>query len=587
MVITPKLVSKLAFILIVLVGLSGCQAKKGASNSKKENGSSLSEKDDIAIKHLLIKATTEKVLGNYEEAEKIYLECLKIDSKSAVTYFELSGIYLFKRDEEKAIESAEKSVEFNPENDWYKTNLAVIYQEARMYEKAAELYEVLITSHPERSEYQFTLAEAYLYQGKIKEALKVYDAIEEILGPTEELTIHKHRLYLRLGQTDNAIAEIQKLIDQNPADVRYYGFLAELYENEGDEAKALEIYKKMIEIDPSNGRVNLALYEYYRYHGNQEKAMEQLFLAFENPTVDIDAKMQIMLQFFTNSERNEKVKKQAYELADVLIRVHDNEAKSFSMYGDFLSRDNKLAEALAMFKKATSIDPSKFPIWSQIVFLESDLMEFDLLEEDSRQAIEYFPTHPTFYFFNGIANIQLKNYTAAIESLNTGKEMVFDNAQLQAEFYQYLGDAYHANKEYKKSDESYEKSLEYNRYNPYVLNNYSYYLSLRKENLDLAEKMAKEANNQAPLNASFMDTYAWILFLQGNYAESEALLKRAIENDENNEGTILEHYGDVLFKLDKVDEAIQYWLRAKETGTASELIEQKIAEKKYIEQVIE
>lgn len=577
--------NKVIFILFLLVGLSGCHAKKGASG--KGSKSSLSEKEDIALKHLLIKGTTEKVLGNYEEAEKIYLECLKIDSKSAVTYFELSGISLFKRDEEKAIEFAEKAVEYNPSNGWYKTNLAVIYQQAKLYEKAEVLYKELITLFPKRSEYHFTLAEAYLYQGKIKDALEVYGTIEKILGPSADLIIHKHRLYLRLGESEKAIAEIQKLIDQNPADVKYYSLLAELYENEGDEAKALEIYNKMAEIDPSNGNVHLSLYEYYRYHGNQDKALNELTLAFNNASVEIDTKMQIMLQFFTNSERNEKVKKQAYELADVLIKVHPDDAKSFSMYGDFLSRDGKLKEALQMFKKASEIDESKFPIWSQIVFLESDLKEFELLEKDTRTALEIFPTHPTFYFFNGIANIQLKNYDQAIESLLAGKEMVFDNKQLQAEFYQYLGDAYHAKKEHGKSDESYDKSLEYNRHNPYVLNNYSYYLSLRKEKLELAETMAKEANNQVPDSPNFIDTYAWILFLKGEYIEAESLLKKAMGISSSPNGTILEHYGDVLFKLNKAEEAIIYWGKAKETGGASKLIDEKILEKTYIEPTIE
>lgn len=576
---------KLLFILSFLIGFYGCNAKK--SISEKGDKNSLSEKKEIALKQLLIKATTEKVLGNYEEAEKLYLECLKIDLKSAVTHFELSGIYLFNHAEEKAIVHAEKAVKYNPNNGWYKTNLAVIYQELNLFEKAEILYKELITLFPERSEYHFTLAEAYLYQGKIKEALEVYDAIEKILGPSTDLIVHKHKLYLKLGESEKAIAEIQKLIDQNPTNIYFYGLLADLYENEGFDSKALEIYNKIRKIDPTNGTVHLSLYEYYRYHGNQDKALSELILAFENSTVEIDTKMQIMLQFFTNSERNEKVKTQAYRLAKILIDVHSNEAKSFSMYGDFLSRDGKLKEALQMFKKAAALNSGKFPIWSQIVFLESDLKEFDLLEKDTRAALEVFPTHPTFYFFNGIANIQLQNYDKAIKSLLVGKEMVFDNDQLQAEFYQYLGDAYHAKKEHAKSDESYDKSLEFNRYNPYVLNNYSYYLSQRKERLTLAETMAKEANNQVPDSPNFIDTYAWVLFLKGNFAEAETLLKKAISLSAKPNGIILEHFGDVLFKLNKTEEAIISWEKAKETGEASQLIEEKILKKDYIEPTTE
>lgn len=573
---------KLFFILFFLIGISGCHAKK-STLSEISGKTSLSEKKDIALKHLLIKATTEKVLGNYEEAEKIYLECLKLDAKSAVTHFELSGIYLFRRAEEKSIEHAEKAVLYNPSNGWYKTNLAVIYQESKFYAKAEVLYKDLIVLFPTRSEYHFTLAETYLYQRKIKEAIEVYDEIEKILGPSADLIVHKHKLYLRLGETGKAITEIQKLIDQNPTNAQYYGLLADLYENEGDDSKALAIYHKILQIAPSNGTVHLSLYEYYRYHGNHDKAFSELLLAFKNTTVSIDTKMQIMLQFFTNSERNEKLKTQAYTLTKILVDVHDKEAKSFSMYGDFLSRDGELNEALQMFKKAASLDNGKFPIWSQIVFLESDLKEFELLDKDSQTAFEIFPTHPTFYFFNGIANIQLKNYDKAIESLLAGKDMVIDNIELKAEFYQYLGDAFHAKKEHEKSDESYDKSLELNPYNPYVLNNYSYYLSLRNEKLQLAETMAKEANNQVPDSPNFIDTHAWILFLKGNYEEAETLLNKAIALSTMPNGTILEHFGDVLFKLNKTEAAIDSWQKAKETGGASELIEEKILKKLYVE----
>ena len=51
------------------------------------------------------------------------------------------------------------------------------------------------------------------------------------------------------------------------------------------------------------------------------------------------------------------------------------------------------------------------------------------------------------------------------------------------DFYSLLGDTYHAIDEHEKSDLFYQKSLEKNPENHIVLNNYSYYLSLRKKEL--------------------------------------------------------------------------------------------------------
>lgn len=575
--------NKIIYIILICVSLIGCKVSKNGKGGKNASQNELTHKEDVIFKKLLVDGTTEKVLGNFEDAEKIFLECLKLNENSGVVHFELSGIYRYLRNEVLALDHAKKAVTYEPENQWYKTNYAVLNFEAGLYDKAEKLYRELAKEYPKKSEYHFTLAESLLYQGKLKEALEVYDDIEETLGATEELVIHKHKLYLQIDDSESAIKEIKKLIEKNPKEVKYYGILAELYENIDEQELALDMYSKILELEPDNGTVRLALYEYYRYHGNKEKSKEQLYLAFKNKDVDIDSKMKIMLEYYTNSERNESIKTEAYKLADLLIEAHPTDAKSFSVYADFLYRDNRLEEALNKFKKANEFDSSKFPIWSQIIFLESDLKKFEEMEKDSKKAIEIFPSHPTFYFFNGIANIQINQPDKAIETLNVGKELVFDNKQLLSEFYQYLGDAYHKKEDHIKSDESYDKSLSINPLNPYVLNNYSYYLALRRKDLGRAENMSLHSNQLAPDVTSFMDTYGWILFLQGKYTDAEMWLKKALLSNDNPSGEILEHYGDLQFKMNKIELAIEYWIKAKEAGGASDLIDTKINDKKYVE----
>ena len=75
--------------------------------------------------------------------------------------------------------------------------------------------------------------------------------------------------------------------------------------------------------------------------------------------------------------------------------------------------------------------------------------------------------------------------------------------------------------------------------------------------------MAKEANNQVPDSPNFIDTYAWVLFLKGNFTEAETLLKKAISLSARPNGIILEHFGDVLFKLNKIEEAISFLGKSK------------------------
>jgi tetratricopeptide (TPR) repeat protein len=543
--------------------------------------SKLSQKKENQFATNFIEATTQKIIGNYELAEKLFLEGLKLKPKSAATYFELSGIYDYKKEGQMCIESAQKAVELNAENDWYKTNLAVLYQKYGLYQKSLELYKELVNKHPNRHEYLFTLAENYLILEQKEEALKVYDKIQEEIGNSEELAKYKQSLYLELGQIDNAILEIEKLVEENPANAAYYGLLAELYEEKGDAEKALKLYNKVLEIEPNNENIRFALYGYYKEKGQHEEAFEQLKKAFENPDASIETKIQILLGYL-KTEHKEK-KEQGKILADILTVAHPMDARSFTAVAEIYIQKEELEKALEAYKKSVKINPDQHLIWEQIVFLEADLQWYDSLIVDSEKALELYPTQPLYYFFSGLANLQKQEYDLAIDRLSVGKELIIDNQKMLAEFYQKIGDAYHAKKEHQYSDEHYDKALEINPSNPTLLNNYSYYLSERGEQLEKAEKMAQKANRLVPQNANFLDTYAWVLFKQKKYAEAEEQLDEALQYGGSNSAVILEHYGDVNFFLGKKATAIEYWNKAQEKGEGSQYLEEKIKTESYIE----
>lgn len=569
------------YILLFILLILGCKTKKSAASSSEPAFGKKNK--DAAFSSLLINAATEKVLANYTDAQELYNACISINPKCGVCYFELSEIHKIKREFQEAISDAEKAVSISPKNEWYKSNLALLYKETRNFAKAEDLYEDLVENHPKSSDYLLELAETMLYQDKVKEAIAVYDKLENLLGLNEELSIHKHRLYVQIGDDENAVKEIQKLIDKFPNEIRNYGVLAEYYENKGEPEKALEYYNKILEMEPNNGEVHLSLYDYYKFHSNPDKAFEELKTAFANPKVDIDTKVRILLDFITNGQRNDEVKKQSYELVNLLLNAHPDSPKSYTVYGDLLLNDNKEKESLEAFKKAVSFDDSKYAIWSQIIFLEFDLKKYDSLAVDSKKASELFPTQPSFYFYNGVANIKMKEYEMAIEALSAGKEYVLDNDELLSEFYQNLGDAYYNLKKYDDAFDSYDQSLTLKPHNPYLLNNYAYYLSLQKINLEKAAEMAEKANKINPNNANFLDTYGWVLFQMEKYSDAEVWIQKALDNGGNNSGAVLEHYGDVLFKLNKVSEAMEYWEKASQAGGGSDLLLRKLKEKQYFE----
>ena len=151
------------------------------------------------------------------------------------------------------------------------------------------------------------------------------------------------------------------------------------------------------------------------------------------------------------------------------------------------------------------------------------------------------------------------------------------------QFYSNLGDVYNKLKNYTESDKYFEKALTIDPNEATVLNNYAYYLSVRNEQLDKAETMSKKSNELVANSASYQDTYAWILFRESKFADAKIWLEKAMQSGGDKNGTILEHYGDVLFKLGDVEKAVSYWNQAKATGDHSEIIDKKITDKKLYE----
>ncbi|MBK5283889.1 MAG: tetratricopeptide repeat protein [Bacteroidia bacterium] len=216
--------------------------------------------------------------------------------------------------------------------------------------------------------------------------------------------------------------------------------------------------------------------------------------------------------------------------------------------------------------------------------LDEELRDWDGLIADSEDALNKFPNQPLPYLFSGEAKIQKKKYSDGIASLNAGLKLVVDDKKMEASFYSTLGDAYHQMKEHAKSDENYDKALEIDSKNATVLNNYGYYLSLRGERLAKADSMSKLSNVIVPDNASYEDTYAWILFKEKKYEDAKMWLEKALSHGGDKNATILEHMGDVIFRLGKTGEALDYWIKAKAAGAdVTDLLDKKIADKKYYE----
>lgn len=550
-----------------------------------DTSSSKSKVDTAAMRRssaYFIDGMTEKMRGNYAMAINLFEASIKHDPKNAAAMYNLSGLYDRSGRPTPALEMAKKAAQLDENNQWYLVQLAYMYGRNSMLKESIATFEKIIKKYPKDVDNYYPYAEALLKNNEVDKAMDVLNDLEKILGYDEQLVFNKYRILAQMKRYEEALAEIDKLIEHDPSEITNYGIAAEIYLEQNNKAKAMEYYEKMLAIDPDNGMVHLSLSDYYHSSGDEKKSIEELKAAFGSSSLGVETKMKILLDYYYRPG-DEAFKKETYELLDLMEKAHPTSAQPYAIYGDFLMADERVEEAREKFRTATKYDKDKFVIWNQLLAIELELKDDEALYNESKEAMELFPTQAQFYYFNGYGAFQLKKYKEAAESLEAGKAMVVDSKELETEFYQLLGDTYHKLKEHALSDENYEKALKLNPENVYVLNNYAYYLSERKTKLTYAAELALKCNTIEPLKSNFEDTYAWILFLQQNYTEAENWLKKALDHGGQNSGVILEHYGDVLFHLNKPDEAVSYWKKAKEKGGNSSQIDKKINDKKYYE----
>jgi tetratricopeptide (TPR) repeat protein len=527
-------------------------------------------------------ATREKILGNYDKAIELYKKSLELNPNDAAAMYEIANIYTDLGKVSDALPFAEQAATADPLNKWYKVLLIRLYQAQGNYDEAGKIIDQLLVAEPDNIEYYEDKALNNIYNNDYKNAIKAYDLLEQKLGFNEDISVQKEKIYIMMGKPEKAIEEIQKLSAAYPDEPRYLEMLAELYMTAGMYDQALATYNRVLELDPENPYINISLSDYYRKQGDRAKSMEYLKAGFANPNLDIDSKVSILLAYYSVNEIYNDYKEEAFELATILIQAHPNDPKAHSIYADFLVQDKRYAEARDAFLKVISLDSTKYMVWEQLLFVESELNDNQAMADHSKRAIALFPDQPMLYLFAGASNFTLKNYEDAAKYFRTGANFVVANDKMLAQFYSYLGDTYFQLKENEKSDEAYEKVLKLEPDNVLVLNNYAYYLSLRGEELEKAEKMAKHAVDLEPTNSSYLDTYGWVLFRMGRYSEAKEWITKAIDAGENS-AVVLEHYGDVMWKLDDKKEAQKYWEKAQKAGEGSEFLEKKVRDKTYYE----
>lgn len=524
--------------------------------------------------HYIATDNNDKALESFIKAHQIMPENAAVNHKIAELYLEAGEL-------DEAYYHADKALKADESQYIYAIMLAKIQTEQGDLVGSIKTYEAIYSlSNEVPDDYLIELAALYLYNEQPDLALATYDRIEKRLGVLEEISTQKQKILLKQNKLKEAIAEGKKLAEAYPKRGEYAVAVSQILVSNGKNKEAIDYLDTYLRGNRNQAGAQMELAQLYMQTDSPEKARPYFIKAFQSEEISLKSKLNnfvAMVRSLPNPEMNAFVK----ELSNYLLEIHPNESNALAASADMYFALNDKDSALGLYKRAIKNAGNNFQLWQNILSLEMEMKNYEGVVKHADEALEYFPNQPVVYLFSGSAHFSLKQYSKAIMMWEQGKSIVFGNNNLKSTFAAQLADAYHANREYEKSFKAYEEAIEVNPNNYFAINNYAYYLSLRKEKLDRAKQLSSRMVKDNPENATFLDTHGWVLFQMGNYEDALKYLKKAAEL--NGSGTIIEHYGDALYQIGEIEKAIDQWKKAKNIGGTSGQIDQKIAEKKYYE----
>ncbi|AWO01065.1 hypothetical protein DLD77_04800 [Chitinophaga alhagiae] len=572
-------------LTVIVITIAAALAAAGCGSNRKVASVPAAVQQQVLEQRadsLFFAAQRSKMLGDYKTAITQYSDYIRLNRSNPTVYYELSRLFMEVRNPSYSLGFARRAVQLDSSNKWFRMALADAYTMNEMFDSAAVVYGQLSRQNPQDDDLLFNKGMSLSKGRHFSEALEVFDTIESRVGVVEDLVFQKQRIFMRLNMVDKAAAEVRKLTRQEPGELRYWGLLAEIYEASERIPEAKAVYDTILQMDPYHPRALIAIANFEKKNGNEPKYRAFLVKAFQNKEYTIDEKISFVYPYLQMLETDTTKRAEGLLLTGLIVESHPREAKAYALRADMFSQADQPDSALVNYKKAIALDSTRFSVWYQLMWVYSRTEQTDSLLRISAHVTRQFPKEFMGFYFNGLANYFRQRYDTAIQSLNTALA-IGGEKRFVADVYALLGDAYHASGLHARSDSSYDMVLTLRPKDHIVMNNYSYYLSVRGDNLEKAEQLSRRSLELKPESPTYMDTYAWILFRMGKYQQARSWIEKAMQYPEaQQDPDVLEHYGDILFNLNEKDKAVEYWQLAKARGANSQGLARKIAEKRYI-----
>lgn len=532
-------------------------------------------------------AMLQRQKGHHDAAFDLLSRCRQLKPDASEACFFMAQYYSEMKNADMALELFKKAAELCPDNMTYMETLAQSYIAKEKYADAIKVVEKMYEQDKSRQELLEMLYRLYYQEKDFQKSIDVLDRMELIDGKSERISLTKSALYMEMNENDKALATVKSLAEEHPYDLNYRTLYANTLMGNDLFDEAYDVLAGILKEEPHNVKAQQSLRTFFIRTEDFEAADSITHCILVNTDTEISDKVYLLRQMITENEQAGGDSTEILNVfRDMLQQPNPNAdiAELRAAYMDLkqMPRDS-IAAAL---ERVLELAPDRASARLHLVQYAWEDNDDDRIISLCKTARQYNPEEMAFYYYQGIAYYRKKDTDNALEAFRNGINVINDQSSpaIVSDFYSVMGDLLFQKDRVNEAYAAYDSCLQWKPDNIGCLNNYAYYLSIKGGDLEKAETMSYKTIKAEPKNATYLDTYAWILFMQGRYSEARIYIDQALQNDSTVGAVVTEHAGDIYAMSGDMATALDLWKKAYDEAPDNKILRRKIKRKKYIKQ---
>lgn len=534
---------------------------------------------------VFMEAMVQRHKGNRTATFDMLRRCTELNPQAAEAYFFLAQYYNGLKDKDKALENIKRAADLRPDNHTYLETLAQAYVGSGRYDEAIDVMEGIVAREKSRDDVLSMLVQLYMQKDDYAKAIATLDRLETIEGKSERLSYAKSSIYTQKGDHKAAVEEMKRLADQYPNDLNYRGMYGDILLVNGEKEKALEVFGSILREEPDNRHALASLRLYHKENHDTASADSITRILLMDKDTDSATRIEIMRQEITENEQNGGDSTKILRLFDMMEAVPQENADVSELHAAYMNLKKMPQDSISrVLRHILTIEPDNAAARLQLVGYAWSREDRKTVIELCGAARQYNPDEMAFYYYQGMAYYIDDDYDSALSTFQNGIGVITDKSDpaIVSDFYSVMGELLYKKGRKEEAYAAYDSCLQWKDDNIGCLNNYAYYLSMDGRELEKAERMSYRTIEADPENANNLDTYAWILFLQGRTAEARVYIDQALKHDDDLSAVILEHAGDIHAVCGDMEKALELWNKAAVKDPENSKLKRKIKQKKYL-----